>query len=38
MSTGLLGFESVRERQGGALEYVSPSRLSCWLSCPLKWR
>jgi hypothetical protein len=38
MSTGLLGFESVRERQGGALEYVSPSRLSCWLSCPLKWK
>jgi putative RecB family exonuclease len=38
MSTGLLGFESVRERQGGALEYISPSRLSCWLSCPLKWK
>ena len=38
MSTGLLGFESVRERQGGALEYVSPSRLGCWLSCPLKWK
>jgi len=38
MSTGLLGFESVQERQGGVWEYVSPSRLSCWLSCPLKWR
>ena len=38
MSAGLLGFAEVQERQGGALEYVSPSRLSCWLSCPLKWR
>jgi putative RecB family exonuclease len=38
MSTGLLGFEDVQERQGGPLDYVSPSRLSCWLSCPLKWR
>ena len=37
MSTGLLGFEDVQERQGGPLAYVSPSRLSCWLSCPLKW-
>ena len=37
MSSGLLGFEEVRERQGGPLAYVSPSRLSCWLSCPLKW-
>ncbi len=38
MSSGLLGFEEVRERQGGPLAYVSPSRLSCWLSCPLKWK
>ena len=38
MSAGLLGFAEVQERQGGALEYVSPSRLSCWLSCPLKWK
>ena len=37
MSTGLLGFESVQERQGGVREYISPSRLNCWLSCPLKW-
>lgn len=37
MSTGLLGFEEVQERQGGPLAYISPSRLSCWLSCPLKW-
>ena len=38
MSTGLLGFETVQERQGGVREYLSPSRLNCWLSCPLKWR
>ena len=38
MSTGLLGFESVQERQGGVWEYISPSRLNCWLSCPLKFR
>jgi putative RecB family exonuclease len=38
MSTGLLGFETVRERQGGVWEYISPSRLNCWLSCPLKWK
>jgi putative RecB family exonuclease len=37
MSTGLLGFEEVQEKQGGPLAYVSPSRLNCWLSCPLKW-
>ena len=37
MSTGLLGFEEVQQRQSGPLAYVSPSRLSCWLSCPLKW-
>jgi putative RecB family exonuclease len=38
MSTGLLGFEEVQQREGGPLAYVSPSRLSCWLSCPLKWK
>ncbi len=38
MSTGLLGFETVQERQGGVREYLSPSRLNCWLSCPLKWK
>ena len=38
MSTGLLGLESVQERQGGVREYISPSRLNCWLTCPLKWR
>lgn len=37
MTTGLLGFEEVQQRQGGIDSYISPSRLSCWLSCPLKW-
>ena len=37
MTTGLLGFDEVQQRQAGPLAYVSPSRLSCWLSCPLKW-
>ena len=37
MSTGLLGFEEVQQRPGGVWEYVSPSRLSCWLACPLRW-
>jgi putative RecB family exonuclease len=34
MSSGLLGIESVQERQGGVREYVSPSRLNCWIKCP----
>jgi putative RecB family exonuclease len=38
MSTGLLGFESVQERQGGVGSYLSPSRLNCWLRCPLAFR
>ena len=38
MSTGLLGFESVQERQGGVREYISPSRLGCWLACPLRFK
>jgi ATP-dependent exoDNAse (exonuclease V) beta subunit len=38
MSTGLLGFESVEQRQGGVREYISPSRLACWLKCPLAWK
>ncbi len=38
MSTGLLGFESVQKRQGGVLEYISPSRLGCWLACPLRFK
>ena len=38
MSSGLLGFESVHERQAGVTSYISPSRLNCWLRCPLAFR
>jgi len=38
MSTGLLGFESIEERQSGVDSYISPSRLNCWLKCPLAFR
>jgi len=38
MSTGLLGFESVQERQSGVWDYISPSRLNCWIKCPLAFR
>jgi putative RecB family exonuclease len=38
MSIGLLGSASVQQHQGGVWEYISPSRLSCWLCCPLKWK
>ncbi len=38
MSTDLLDRQSLRQRTGGVWEYISPSRLSCWLVCPLKFR
>ena len=38
MTTGLLGFEDVQQRQGGIDSYVSPSRLNCWLKCPLAFK
>jgi hypothetical protein len=38
MSTGLLGFESIEERQSGVDSYISASRLNLWLKCPLAWR
>jgi CRISPR/Cas system-associated exonuclease Cas4 (RecB family) len=38
MSTGLLGFETIAERQGGPDSYVSASRLNLWLKCPLAWK
>ncbi|MEI8376106.1 MAG: PD-(D/E)XK nuclease family protein [Planctomycetota bacterium] len=37
MSTGLIGFDTIGQRQGEADAYISASRLSCWLTCPLKW-
>ena len=38
MTTGLLLPEETESARGGAWAYVSPSRLTCWLTCPLKWR
>jgi hypothetical protein len=38
MSTGLLISDEVQSGQGGAWDYISPSRLNCWMACPLKWR
>ena len=38
MSTVLLDRNSFAERQGGVWEYISPSRMSCWLGCPLKFK
>ena len=38
MSTDLLIGEEPRRKQGGIWAYVSPSRLSKWLSCPLAYR
>jgi hypothetical protein len=34
MSLELLGFESIRKPQGGVWQYLSPSRLNCWIRCP----
>jgi hypothetical protein len=30
--------QSDKRRQGGIWDYISPSRLNCWLSCALKFR
>jgi len=38
MSMDLLTCEEPLQQQGGVFEYISPSRLSCWMACPLKLR
>ena len=38
MSTGLLGFTSIEDRQASVDSYVSASRLNCWLACPLRFK
>ena len=38
MSTGLLGFETISERQTGINSYISASRLNLWMKCPLAWK
>ena len=37
MITAQLSLDEPRKR-GGVRDYISPSRLNCWLSCPLKFK
>jgi putative RecB family exonuclease len=38
MSIDLLPCQDLPTAQGGVWQYISPSRLNCWLSCPLKFK
>ncbi len=38
MSSSLLTLDPPQKQSGGVWDYISPSRLNCWLTCPLKWR
>ncbi len=38
MSIDLLTREDLPSARGGVWQYISPSRLNCWLACPLKFR
>ena len=38
MSTTLLTCQSLQDRRGGVLEYISPTRLNSWTACPLKFK
>ena len=38
MSTGLLLRDELQAGRAGVWAYMSPSRLNCWLACPLKFR
>ena len=38
MSTDLLSHDDLQGGRGSVWSYMSPSRLNCWLSCPLKWK
>lgn len=38
MTTELVDRQSLRDRPGAVDAYISPSRLNCWISCPLKFR
>ena len=37
MSIDLLTREDLPSARGGVWQYISPSRLNCWLACPLKF-
>lgn len=38
MSTDLALGQEFRGGRGGVMAYISPSRLNCWLACPLKFK
>jgi len=38
MISDTLSIDAPKRQSGGVWDYISPSRLNCWLSCPLKFR
>jgi len=38
MIADMLGFGSIEQRRSESDGYISPSRLNCWLKCPLSFR
>ena len=38
MSADLLSIDVAQTRSSGIWDYVSPSRLNCWIACPLRFR
>jgi len=38
MISDTLTLDTPKRRSGGVWDYISPSRLNCWLACPLKFR
>jgi putative RecB family exonuclease len=38
MTTELVDRQSLQHRSGAVDEYISPSRLNCWIACPLKFK
>ena len=38
MSIDLAVLKPFPQAEGSVWQYISPSRLNCWLTCPLKWK
>jgi putative RecB family exonuclease len=38
MTTELIDRQSLQDRPGAVDAYISPSRLNCWIACPLKFK
>jgi putative RecB family exonuclease len=38
MTTTLVDWPSLQDRSGAVDAYISPSRLNCWIACPLKFK